>query len=35
LRDQIKNRIGVTINSIVFVPFGTFGDKIEKSLVIE
>lgn len=35
LRDQIKNRIGVTINSIVFVPFGTFGDKVEKSLVIE
>jgi phenylacetate-CoA ligase len=35
LRDQIKNRIGVTIDNIVFVPFGTFGDKIEKSLVIE
>lgn len=34
LRDQIKNRIGVTIDNIVFVPFGTFGDKVEKSVVI-
>jgi phenylacetate-CoA ligase len=35
LRDQIKNRIGVTIDNIVFVPFGTFGDKFEKSVVIK
>ena len=35
LRDQFKNRIGVTIDNIVFVPFGTFGDKYEKSIVIK
>jgi len=35
LRDQIKNRIGVTIDDIAFVPFGTFGDKFEKSVVID
>ncbi len=35
LRDQIKNRIGVTIDNIVFVPFGTFGEKVEKSVVIK
>jgi phenylacetate-CoA ligase len=35
LRDHIKNRIGVTIDNIVFVPFGSFGDKIEKSVVIK
>jgi phenylacetate-CoA ligase len=35
LRDHIKNRIGVTIDNIVFVPFGTFADKVEKSIVIK
>lgn len=34
LRDQIKNRIGVTIDNIMFVPLGTFGGKVEKSVVI-
>jgi phenylacetate-CoA ligase len=35
MRDQIKNRIGITIDNISFVPFGTFGDKFEKTLVIK
>jgi len=35
LRDDIKNRIGVTIDNIVFVPFGTLGDKVEKAVVIK
>jgi len=35
LRDHIKNRIGVTIDDIVFVPFGTFPDKFEKTIVIK
>lgn len=35
VRDQIKNRVGVTIDNIVFLPFGSFGDKIEKSVVIK
>jgi DNA-directed RNA polymerase alpha subunit len=34
LRDQIKNRIGVTIDNVLFVPFGSYGDKIKKSMVI-
>jgi len=35
LRDQIKNRIGVTIDNIDFVPLGAFGEKVERSVVIE
>jgi len=35
LRDQIKNRIGVTFDNVVFVPFGSYGDKIKKSIVIK
>jgi phenylacetate-CoA ligase len=35
LRDQIKNRIGVTIDNVVFVPFGSYGDKLKKSVVIK
>ena len=35
LRDQIKNRIGVTIDNVVFVPFGSYSDKIKKSMVIK
>jgi phenylacetate-CoA ligase len=34
LRNEIKNRMGVTIDNIVFVPIGTFGDKVEKVVVI-
>jgi phenylacetate-CoA ligase len=35
MRDQIKNRIGITIDDVSFVPFGTFGDKFEKTVVIK
>ena len=35
LRDHIKNSIGVTIDNIEFVPFGTFADKVKKTIVIE
>jgi len=35
LRDHIKNRIGVSIDNIEFVPFGTFPDKVKKTIVIE
>jgi len=35
LRDQIKNRVGITVDNISFVPFGTFGDKFEKTVVIK
>ena len=34
-RDHIKNTIGVTIDNIEFVPFGTFADKVKKTVVIE
>jgi phenylacetate-CoA ligase len=35
LKNQIKNRIGVTIDNVLFVPFGTFGDKLQKTVVIK
>jgi phenylacetate-CoA ligase len=35
LSDHIRNRIGVTIDNIEFVPFGVFPDKVEKTIVIE
>ena len=35
LKDHIKNRIGVTIDNITFVPFGAFPDKLEKTIIIE
>jgi phenylacetate-CoA ligase len=31
---EIKNRIGVTFNEVVFVPLGTFGDKYAKASVV-
>jgi len=31
---EIKNRIGITIDEIVLVPFGTFEQKFKKSIVI-
>jgi len=35
MRDQIKNKIGVTVDNILFVPLGTFGDKVEKTVIIK
>lgn len=34
IRLEIKNRIGITIDEIVLVPFGTFEQKFKKSVVI-
>ena len=31
---EIKNRIGVTFNDVVFVPYGTFGGKYAKASII-
>jgi phenylacetate-CoA ligase len=31
---EIKNRIGVTFNEVVFVPLGTFSDKYAKASVV-
>jgi len=31
---QIKNRIGVTFNDVIFVPHGTFGGKYAKASII-
>lgn len=35
IRYEIKSRIGVTVDDVIFVPFGTFEDKMKKSIVIE
>lgn len=32
--DQIRNKIGVTFNEVIFVPFGTFEDKFKKAVVL-
>lgn len=32
---QIKSKIGITIDGISFVPFGTFDDKMKKTLVVQ
>jgi hypothetical protein len=32
--EEIKNRIGMTFNEVVFVPSGTFEGKYKKSIVI-
>jgi len=32
--DQVKNRVGVTISSLAFVPHGTFESKFPKTIVI-
>ena len=34
IRLEIRNRIGITIDEIVLVPFGTFEQKFKKSVVI-
>lgn len=33
--EEVKNRIGITFNEILFVPQGTFETKFKKSVVIE
>jgi phenylacetate-coenzyme A ligase PaaK-like adenylate-forming protein len=33
--EEVKNRIGITFNDIVFVPLGTFDIKYDKAVVIE
>ena len=35
IRHEIKSRVGVTVDDVIFVPFGTFEDKMKKSIVIE
>jgi phenylacetate-coenzyme A ligase PaaK-like adenylate-forming protein len=32
---EVKNRIGITFNEVVFVPSGTFEAKYKKSVVIK
>jgi phenylacetate-CoA ligase len=33
--EEIKNRIGITFNEVVFVPNGTFEGKFKKTIVIK
>jgi phenylacetate-coenzyme A ligase PaaK-like adenylate-forming protein len=32
--DQVKNRVGVTLSNLMFVPKGTFEDKFQKTVAI-
>lgn len=32
--ETIKNRIGITFNELIFVPFGTFEGKYQKAIVV-
>jgi len=35
IRREIKSKIGITLDGILFVPFGAFEDKMKKRRVIE
>lgn len=35
IRRKIKSNIGITLDEILFVPFGDFKDKMKKSVIIE
>ncbi|MDH5482939.1 MAG: AMP-binding protein [Candidatus Bathyarchaeota archaeon] len=32
--DEVKNRVGITFNEVIFVPVGTFEGKFKKAIVI-
>ena len=32
--EEVRNRVGVTFNEVIFVPNGTFGGKFRKTVVI-
>jgi hypothetical protein len=34
IADQVKNRVGVTLSDLVFVPKGTFEGKFQKAIAI-
>ncbi|MEM3640501.1 MAG: AMP-binding protein [Candidatus Bathyarchaeia archaeon] len=34
LIEEVKNRVGITLNEVTFVPSGTFEDKFRKTVVI-
>lgn len=34
IRLEVKNRIGITVDEIVLVPFGAFEEKLEKTVII-
>jgi len=35
IQREVKGDIGVTLNEVLFVPFGAFGEKMRKSITIE